>query len=249
MQALNDSSLVLQAGKLVVVPIANPAAYAQKKRLVESNMNRLFVRHLHPRNDEERAANEILPLIDKCDVLLDLHSCHRLDKPFAFLDYDTPKNRALAAALGLGYICTGWTEVYTGDGIFAPGAFDYAHSKGKTAAFAECGWEDEPQAIAAARNCLRNCLIHLKMLPFEKRPDLSPREIRFERRIVKEAPGDFTRAWKHFDTVKKGDIIATYKSGKDIIADRDGVILFPTPDAPLSDAWFYLGSDRGLFKP
>ena len=241
---LEQKRVTLRCGVLTAVPVANPAAYAQKKRLVQANLNRLFTPRSAPCNDEERAANEIMPLIDKCDVLLDIHSCHRLDKPFAFLDYDTPDNRRLAAALGLTSVCTGWTDVYKSDGIFAPGPFDYAHGKGKTCAFAECGWEDEPAAVEAARRCLRNCMVFLGLLsqPVDTSPALAPREVRFEQRIVREEPG-----WKHFDELHKGDLIARYDSGREIRADRNGCILFPTPAADISDAWFYIGRDQGLF--
>lgn len=151
-----------KSGTLTLIPVANPAAYAQRKRLVHANLNRLFTPSQSPHNDEQRAANEIMPLIDRCDVLLDIHSCHKLDnKPFAFLDYETAANRGLAVAMGLAYICTGWTEVYKAAGIFAAGPYDYAHSQGKTCGFAECGWEDEQSAVEVARRCLHNCLAFL----------------------------------------------------------------------------------------
>jgi predicted deacylase len=248
MQELRQKRVTLLCGRLTLVPVANPAAYARGQRLVHANLNRLFTPNPAPRNDEERAAAEIMPLIDACDVLLDIHSCHRLDKPFAFLDYDTPANRRLAAALGLAYVCTGWNDVYKSDGIFAPGPYDYAHSKGKTCGFAECGWEDEPAAVAAARGSLRNALEHLGLV-VRRGNVLKPevREFRYERRVVREAGGGFARDWTHFDSVRKGGLIATYSDGREFRAEYDGCILFPTPDAVVGEAWFYVGRDVGIF--
>src|ERR1700722_19452562 len=72
--ALERRQLILQKGKLTLIPVANPAAYARRKRLIDVNLNRVFTPNPAPRNDEERAAQEIMPYIDACDVLLDIHS-------------------------------------------------------------------------------------------------------------------------------------------------------------------------------
>ncbi len=248
MNDIDKGRATLLRGRLVGVPVANPAAYAQKKRLVNANMNRLFAPNLSPANDEERAATEIMPLIDACDVLLDIHSCHVIDRPFAFMDNDTPANRRLTAALGLGYVCTGWNQVYAADNAFAPGPADYAFSKGKTSAFAECGWHDEPAAIAAARQCLRNCLSHLGMLPPPAATPPAPEEIVMTKRILKERPGRLVQDWRNFEAVPKGATVAVYDDGEAITAPSDGCIIFPTPDAALSEAWFYFGGNAGPFR-
>lgn len=246
--AIDNGGEALALGRLVAVPVANPAAYQLKKRLVTQNMNRLFMLHPLPKCDEERAVNDILPLIDRCDVLLDIHSCHRLPKAFAFLDHDTPDNRRLAAALGFETICTGWKEVYQAEGIDAPGAIDYAHSKGKITAFAECGWHDEPDAIAAAAQSIRRCLTHFGMLPPKAEISGTSKDVMFERRIVRESSGALARDWRHLDACRKGERIARYDDGRDITAPRDGYILFPTPDADVGEAWFYFGKDNGNFR-
>lgn len=249
MAELENSKTVLLAGKFVAVPIANPAAYALKKRLVVSNMNRLFTHRPWPENDEERAANEILPLIDACDAVIDFHSCHRLPKPFAFVDYDSPENRKLAIALGFDEICTGWTEMYIAEGLAAPTPMTYAHSRGKTATVAECGLHDEPMAVSAARDSLRRALSHFGMLPPREPLKSLPRNFVFERRIVKQAPGKFTHDWQHTEPCRMGEVIARYDDGREIVAEKDGCILFPTPETPLMDAWFHYGRDGGLFRP
>ena len=105
--------LNLVQGKLVTVPVVNRLAYEQNVRFVDENLNRIFRRHKDPQTNEQRVANEIAPLIDECDYLLDIHSVHTPGgHPFTFIDNDMPAHKAFVSAMGLGYILSGWNKLY-----------------------------------------------------------------------------------------------------------------------------------------
>ena len=242
---LQDGRMTLKSGRLIAVPVVNRRAYDLGQRNAGESLNRICEHHAHPHSHEGKVANELLSLIDQCDVLLDVHSCHPLDKPFVFIDHDTRQNRFLAAATGLNYVCTGWNQLYERLGWSAPGPADYADSRGKTAAVLECGWHDDPAAVEVARRCINNCLVRMGMIdgvsPSQGIHDLQ--NIKFEDMVIKDREGTLTRAWKHMDPIHKNDVIAEYTDGGKVVAPYDGYILFPFPDAVSKNEWFYLGRE------
>jgi predicted deacylase len=242
---IKSGQLTIRAGKLIAVPVANRRAYDLGQRNAGESLNRICERHEHPYSHEEAVANELLSLIDDCDKLIDIHSCHPLDKPFVFMDHDTPQNRALAAGTGLDYVCTGWNELYERIGLAAPGPADYAHSKGKAAAVIECGWHADPAAVDVARRCIRNSLQNAGMIdgPAE---DLSRKKLQnicFGDVVILNGEGSLVKAWKHLDRMHKGELIASCTDGRKVTAPYDGYILFPFADAKTDDEWFYLGRE------
>jgi predicted deacylase len=243
-EQLHKEPSPLECGRLIAVPTANPRACDRGQKYAET-LNRRREHHTDRKSQEEKAAHELLSLIDQCDILLDVHSCHPLDKPFVFVDHDKPSNRALAAATGLEYACTGWNEMYQRMGKLTPGPTDYAESRGKTAAVLECGWADSAEAVAATRQCIQKCLQQMGMIDRSSGRPSRPylKSIRFDHVVVKDRDGSLARPWKHLDRVRKGEVIARYDDGAKVTADRDGYILFPAPAARSRDEWFYLGRD------
>lgn len=239
---IRAAGIVLKSGKLIMVPVVHEEAYRQNVRFVQINLNRVFACHANPTLLEHHVANEITAIVNECDVYLDLHSTHgKEDRPFVFLDYDTPRNRALALATGLGTACVGWPAMYEGRG--EPGSTDYAEQQGKSSILVECGGHNNPSAIQIARQSIRASLAHLGMAEI---PNLSPpavqrEDVLCERIIFKKRDGMLALAWRHMDRLSAGDLLAQYDDGEEIRSEQAGYILIPFPDATIGAEWFYLG--------
>jgi predicted deacylase len=80
-QDLQAGKIRLVRGSLLVIPVANPKAYAKNSRFVEENLNRVFTPHDNPRTYEQKLANTLTGLLSGCDALLDMHSIHSRGTP------------------------------------------------------------------------------------------------------------------------------------------------------------------------
>jgi predicted deacylase len=242
MLELAGGALALTRGKLVAVPVVNRLAYEQNVRFVDENLNRTFRKHKDPQNNEQRVANEITPLIDECDYLVDLHSLHTPGgRPFIFIDNDIPAHEAFVRAMGLNYILAGWNKLYAEAGLDQPASTDYAESRGKIAACVECGGHEDAASVDIARECILKALRHLKMISGQAAPPKPATVIEFSNVVFKKGEGHLSRDWKHLDPVIRGDIVAEYEDGERVIADQSGYILLPFSDAKLGGEWCYLG--------
>jgi succinylglutamate desuccinylase len=48
------------------------------------------------------------------------------------------------------------------------------------------------------------------------------------------------RGWSSFDRLRAGEVIGTRHDGRPVLADSDGYIVFPNPNALPGQEWFYL---------
>ena len=120
---LDTGALVLQRGRLSLVPVTNPLAYQKQQRIGERNLNRNLYPNPQPQDFEDRIANVLCPLLAEHDVLLDLHSFQAAGEPFVMLG--PPDNagalepfahavqeQALALRLGPRRVVEAWLETY-----------------------------------------------------------------------------------------------------------------------------------------
>ena len=253
--------LRLTRGRLTLVPVANPLAFAQNTREGQRNLNRSFIPRPDPQDYEDRVTCQLAPLLAQHDALLDLHSFHTPGAPFAMVGpRDNAGSRepfarageemALARALGAPQVVQGWLEVYDraarergevpGDeGI---GTNEYMRSQGGYAVTLECGQHDDPRAVAVAGRALYGALAHLGLAdvaapparftgPFDRLCDV----------VLREHAGDrLARDWHSFDDVAAGEVIGWRADGRAVTAPYDGCVLFPHPDAGPGQEWFYL---------
>jgi predicted deacylase len=110
-------------GAVTFVPITNPLAYQTGQRIGERNLNRNLRPNSDPRDNEDRIANVLCPLLAQHDVLLDLHSFHAPGEPFAMLGppdntgalepfKHAAREESLALRLGPRRIVEGWLSTY-----------------------------------------------------------------------------------------------------------------------------------------
>ncbi|MDO5692988.1 MAG: succinylglutamate desuccinylase/aspartoacylase family protein [Pseudomonadota bacterium] len=263
---LTHGRLRLLRGRLTLVPVANPMAFAQNTREGERNLNRRFVPQPKPRDYEDRITRQLAPLLAQHEVLLDLHSFHTPGEPFAMVG---PRNNggprepfalateemALARALGARQVVEGWLEVYDraarlrgetpdDEGI---GTNEYMRGQGGYAVTIECGQHENPAAIDVAARAIHGALAHLEMAQVPAPPRLAGPATRLKDVVLRASPADrLLRDWHSFDPVRAGDVIGLRADGTPVPAPRDGCVLFPHPEADVGQEWFYLAEpDEG----
>lgn len=177
-------------------------------------------------------------------------------QPFA----QAAREEALAARLGVNRAVDGWLETYaTGverrrahaaqqpgspldaDPRYGIGTTEYMRSVGGTALTLECGQHDDPAAPQVAYRAIRQALAHLKIVDAPDPEPASPLEgLRLCEVVDRLHEGDrFAQAWKSFDPVHRGQVVATRHGGRVLAAPFDGYVVFPNAEAQPGNEWFY----------
>jgi predicted deacylase len=256
-------------GSVTFLPIANPLAYAKGERMGDRNLNRRLLPTATPRDNEDRIANVLCPLLAEHDVLLDLHSFRGQGKAFALRgppDNSGPlepfahaaAEARLAAHLGVRRVVDGWLQVYaagvaerrrlaltpdavTEDPAYGIGTTEYMRSVGGYAVTLECGAHDDPAAPAVARRAIRQTLALLGIADLPLQPPPAQIECLTLTAVVdRHAAGDrFVKPWASFDPVTAGEPVALRADGSTLRAPVDGYIVFPNDAAPPGHEWYY----------
>ncbi|HEX4233944.1 MAG TPA: succinylglutamate desuccinylase/aspartoacylase family protein [Caldimonas sp.] len=188
---IDAGTLRLVAGRLTLVPVTNPLAYAEHRRAGDRNLNRKLAPTPTPREHEDHVANWLCPLLAEHEVLLDLHSFRSPGVPFVFLgppDNAGPlepfasaaREEGVALRLGVGRAVDGWLSTYAAgserrralaasmpdakldtDPAYGIGTTEYMRSIGGCGVTLECGQHDDPDAPEVAYGAILNTLAHL----------------------------------------------------------------------------------------
>jgi predicted deacylase len=279
---LDAGALQLRRGQLTMVPVANPLARRLGRREGERNLNRLFRPSppgVEPLDYEGRITDLLCPLLDRHDVLLDLHSFQSEGEAFAMIG---PRDNAgtlepfarafeegqLALHLGTPRVVEGWLDIYAA-GLaqraggrpaddaalaFGWGTNEYMRSRGGYGVTLECGQHEDPAAPAVAHRAIHAALRLLGMV--ETDPLAPPPAAASLLRLVsvtdrQHGEDQFVREWATFDPVARGEPIGVRADGSLVQAERDGFIVFPNSAALAGTEWFYFAvvSDRDLTRP
>jgi len=169
--------------------------------------------------------------------------------------------------LGVGRAVDGWLDTYAGgvlrrraqaasepastldhDPRYGVGTTEYMRTVGGWGVTLECGRHEDPQAPDVAYGAILRTLAHLRLVDApDPAPDGAVEMLRLCEVVDKFDQGDaFAHAWTSFDRVTAGQRIGTRADGTPVLASRDGWIVFPNPNAPAGQEWFYLAkqSDR-----
>lgn len=269
--ALDAGRLQLLRGQLTMVPIANPLARRLGRREGERNLNRLFsptAPGAEPADYEARLTDLLCPLLDRHEVLLDLHSFQSAGEAFAMIGPRDNQGRLepfarafeegqLALHLGTSRVVEGWLDIYAA-GLaqraggrpaeeaeldFGRGTNEYMRSKGGYGVTLECGQHRDPQAPEIAYAAVLAALRLLGMIASdaaEAPPPGRPQVLRLVSVTDRLHEEDqFVREWATFDPVAKGEPIAVLEDGRVLHAERDGFIVFPNSEALPGTEWFY----------
>lgn len=242
---IGNGDIVLRSGSLLLVPGANPEAFARRVRQTEENLNRVFRKTSTPQSYEARVANELCALLDsEADILVDIHSTSAPGPMSVFTDYPTEKNLTLAKAIGPEYVILDWPIVYANNphGLSSSCTSDYAQEIGIPSATVECGQHEESAALGRAESAIMRALAYADIIESREEQLPSPRMVRMVSVEKKYAPGDtFTRQWGHLEPIVKGTPIATLESGDVVVAEQDCMMILPKHHAAPGEEWYYLG--------
>ena len=251
---IDNGVVTLRRGILQLVPITNPKAYEKGVRFVERNLNR----YLYPKEDRQKYEDHLDPIVcevlDRTDVLLDLHSYTSPGGPFIFLDPKNAKEVAYATSLGVADFAYGWAEAFGGGtGKESQGTTEYARTRGAMAITLECGQHLNADAADIGYRAILLALAHFDMLDAEGRAAAGQGKPAGKQRCVKvksvyrrDAGAVFAKPWRHLDPVAKGEAMAKLAGGTILPAPDDGFIVLPKDSAATGEEWFFFGTGTAL---
>lgn len=240
---IRQGAIRLNKGQITFVPVVNENAYQKDCRCIDVNLNRVIKYHQTPQNNEEKIANQLIRLIDQCDVMLDLHSTHcPNDVEFAFIDYPDAKNLELLSLIPVKTALAGWPQIYMGHPEITNFCTEeYAHSRRKTGITVECGYHKSPHAINVAKQSIFNVLSYFGNIDMPTSLLKRPQTIALQSFVNKQTEGKMSKDYKHLDKIAAGETVAVYNNGQTVKAPFDGYIIMPNHDAAIGTEWFYFG--------
>ena len=258
-EEIRSGLIKLQRGTVSFIPIVNQKAYRQNTREGDRNLNRNLQEAAIARDNEDRIANILCPVLKDHDVLLDIHSFKSEGIPFVFAGPDNNEGTlepfsladeelALAGSLGVDLVMRGWLESYASGYPSHPfhgvGTTEYMRYAGGYAVTLECGNHSAPSAPDIAYKAIRNALAHLSMINADKPESVLRRHVQMKQVFLAEQDGDrLNGSWQTFDPVKKDSVIAIRATGEELKAPFDGLIIFPNIQAKKGESLFYLAEE------
>lgn len=235
-------SVYIASWTVTLIPICNPKAYKQNTRYIEKNLNRIFTKHKNPDSYEQALANELTSYVDRCDVILDIHSAHTAGPPNVFQDYISKENESLAKSTGIELIIQWRPEIYTTQGKSEiRDSIWYAHNLWKQWVLIECWQHTDSKAPDVAYVALRNIMNHLNICTHQNTPKtLSCKTIYMTKIVYKRKKWSFSRDRYHGEYIHAWQKIAACIDWESIFAPCNGYILLPNPKAKTWEERFYI---------
>jgi uncharacterized protein len=263
---LDSGAWRVERGRLTLVPVTNPLAYQKNTRMGDRNLNRRLLPTDAPRVYEDHIANTLCPWLAAHDVLLDLHSFRSPGQAFVMRGPGNNRGtlepfaqavaeRRLAEHVGPACIVDGWMSAYAqgaarrrarglpdADPSYGIGTTEYMRSQGGYGVTLECGQHDDPAGPEVAYRAIRQAVALLGLADLPLAPPAAPlQRLRLVTVVDREHDNDrFAKTWTSFDALRAGDLIATRHDGTRVLAEHDGHIVFPDPNALPGHEWFYL---------
>ena len=249
---IKSGGLDIVAGQLIMVPEVNRKALDKGERFIDRDLNRNLGMVETPTAHEDHIANQLCPLLQQTDILLDLHGYGGGHTPFVFLGPPDRNELDFARALGVDYYCWGFADVTTKaqDNNVAIGTTEYCRLHGGYGVTLECGYKYDVQATArVGKRAVLNALEHLGMVRslHDESAEDDPSDdhfVKLFKAVIKSKPGHFLKKWAHLDVISKNTPIAEYEDGSQIMAEQDCYIVLPDEDTETGTAWFYLGVEQ-----
>ncbi|MDB5955632.1 succinylglutamate desuccinylase/aspartoacylase family protein [Ramlibacter sp.] len=266
LKQLASGELQVLRGQLTLVPVTNRLAYERNQRAGDRNLNRNLQRTAAPQDNEDRIANELCPLLEAHDVLLDLHSFHSPGQPFVMVGPEdntgslepfahAAEEESLARRLGVSRAVDGWLDTYARGAArrgvsssYGMGTTEYLRAHGGYGVTLECGQHEDPLAPEVAHRAILKGLAHLRLVDAPAPAAQAMETLRLVDVWDREQPGDrFARPWTSFEPLAAGELVGWRGNGAEVRAPADGFIVFPNVNATPGAEWFYFAArDRRL---
>ncbi len=248
---VEKGDITFTGGRIVFVPVCNPAALEKNVRFIDRNLNRELYPRNNPQNNEERLGNELCPLLEETDVLLDIHSYNAQGGPFIFIGPSNEEAYSYAKSLGIRDFVRGWENAYLEaspeEKRRSQGTTEYCRLHGGLALTLECGHHHNENAADIGFNAILHLLRHYNQAQFDPGLFRAVEGLEGPKRLVRMSKvydrpegGVFTKDRAHMDEVQKGEVIAVAGEHK-FTAPEDGFILLPHADTAVNTEWFYFG--------
>jgi predicted deacylase len=269
LEQIDHGEIEITHGVVTFVPVCNPLAYNNVRRMGDRNLNRRLQPTATPQDNEDRIANVLCPLLAAHDVLLDLHSFRSPGQPFVMRG--PANNRGalepfaheaaeaqLAAHVGPSRVVEGWMPAYAEgvarrkargqtpgavheDPSYGVGTTEYMRSQGGYGITLECGQHEDPAGADVAEHAIRQTLALLGLASLPLAPPQWPFECLVLSEVIdRHAEGDrFVKPWTSFDPLAEGELIAVRADGSELRMPQAGYIVFPDVGALPGHEWFY----------
>ena len=182
--------------------VVNEEALELDKRFVEVDLNRSFPGFKESEIKEERLAAQLLDQIGDSKVL-DIHSTHSFDRPFATTEsFDNPMMEMLKAS-----------------GV--ENAVKFAEDSGTLTDYVEgivveSGLQHSDQAVENAVDVIENFLAYFGVIDEEFEASDPEKFVQQEK-----VEGDWQFLAENFQKVEKGDVYARNEEDEELVAEKD----------------------------
>ena len=201
---------------------ANEKAIRDKKRFVDKDLNRLFVKSSQLSSEQKRSyeyqrARELKGILRKCNALLDIHSSATPKaKPFVICE---PRSFKVARYLPFSIVSNGWDKIQHG------GTDYFVNKNGGQGICVECGYNFDPSAIKKAKSAVLSFLkyfgaVNGRKLTVRKQKLFTVKKMYMTKQNFKPA-----KHFKDFEFVKEGSLIG-FDGGVPVKIKSDGGVVF-----------------------
>ncbi len=229
--------LKIESGKVTFI-YANLEAIKQNKRFIEKNLNRCFLQEQYEdiKNSlEGRTAREIIPYLEKADIMLDIHaSATKGSQPFVICDESLMDE---ANIFDVKLVVCNFDE-------FEPGSTDYYMNQLSKKGFGiECGYLDDPKSQKIAKKAIINFLISNKSI----KGNLKIRKDQKFLKIISLYKNKFgifkkSREFSDFELLD-GKIIVGSDGDKTVYGNKGDILLFVRDRENLNSECFLVAKE------
>jgi succinylglutamate desuccinylase len=190
--------------------IANEKAYKEKKRFIDSDLNRVFPGKKNG-NYEEKLATKLLPKIKSVDLVIDIHSTTSDLKDALIVTKLNKKTKELINVINPKHLLFMNISKKTALISFAPIGISFEYGKDK-----------DKKVLNKIVRDIKKLLKFYKMIDGKNSNKLSKTlTFKINKSFEKKPEQELDSKIRNYKLIKKGDVVARNKEGKVVIAKED----------------------------